>query len=82
MVFMKKPVYPRPRLLAGGAVRTLGLRRALPHNVGAKPRPTDARRTRASASALTMSEKARSGRRLQRLVSRHCAEPRPQFAWL
>jgi len=51
-------------------------------NVGAKPRPTDARRTRASASALTMSEKARSGRRLQRLVSRHCAEPRPQFAWL
>src|SRR3990170_3314618 len=32
MVFMKKPVYPRPPRLAGGAVRTLGLRRALPHN--------------------------------------------------
>src|SRR3972149_5608018 len=37
MVFMKKPVYPRPRLLAGGAVRTLGLRRALPHNGAHQP---------------------------------------------
>ena len=52
MVFMKKPVYPRPRLLAGGAVRTLGLRRALPHN-GAHQPPASCARLRGSPVATT-----------------------------